>query len=284
MIPRAEATKTTVAGARPARARPRSGSAASAAKAGRSSIRKKDASRQGLSWFTIARPARFLSRLRAALQVGRRFRRPAGIPRYSCLGRAAAARSRPRSRARPEEDPPDRAPSSRPPMPAARGRFEQFERVDAELPGTAPSSGFGAGRAPRCSCSSLTPLSESSRSTSTFSPPASGGSIVEFGGDLADDVVVADVDVDVGLLHGLGEFALGLFEFARAAAARRASSCELQAGSSVSWMIASIAPADVEVAADFGRRGAVDVGAAFVGQVFDEVADFEPVGRLPGRR
>ena len=50
---------------------------------------------------------------------------------------------------------------------------------------------------------------------------------VEFGGEAADDVVFADVDVDMSGFQRLFDFALGLFEFAEGqrAGALRAASC-----------------------------------------------------------
>ena len=102
---------------------------------------------------------------------------------------------------------------------------------------------------------------------------------VEFGGEAADDLVVADVDVRVGGLQRLFDFALGLFEFAEG---QRAGGFELRAAGRDFGQFGDRfeRAADVEVAADLGRFGAADVGGAFVGQVVDEVFGAELAGRF----
>ena len=109
------------------------------------------------------------------------------------------------------------------------------------------------------------------------------GSIVSSATNLRMMWSFADVDVGVGRSSAPFRVRPWLRRVRPAAAGRRlpAASCRRgfgQLGDRVER------PRDVEVAADLGRLGAADVGAAFVVQVFDEVAERRARRRLPGRR
>ena len=171
MIPSAEAAKTTVAGAPRARGRPRSGSAASAGRASPSASGRRTRRGEALPGSRLRGPLGYSSRLA-------HFCRSAGVSAscrhsaYSWLGAAAVGAAAGR-----------RAAAGRPADAFQQAAEPPSLRASASSIGLMPSllnsasSGFASEGVEKL-CSSLTPLSEISISSSTFSPLASGGSIV----------------------------------------------------------------------------------------------------------
>src|SRR5690349_20546311 len=160
---------------------------------------------------------------------------------------------------------------------AALPGFEQFERVDAEFLEQIFDRLRAGGRGEALLL--VDPAEGQLQLQFDLFVGRFGRGDGQFGVDFADDVVVADVEVDVGFFDRLRDFVLGFFEFADR---QRAGRFQLRAAGGVFDQLDHRVdrPVDAEVAADFGRRGAVDVGAAVVDEVVGELAELDPFRRL----